>query len=335
MSSLSPTQVQYMEAHIHDNKSKGIIVANVVCLTAAYLAVGLRFFARSLTKAGFGADDFWIGFALLLCTGQIISSSLTVRYGMGKHIILVTNTYGLATTVLAAECLYNATIPAIKVAILCLYNRIFPQRQFRYTLVYVGLFVIAYSVAQFFGDIFQCVPLEALWDPTVHKKCINIAAVIISGGVINIVTDFILLTLPMPLLWNLNVSKSKKRMLSAVFLVGGCTCIASIVRLFYAKGVNSTDSTYNTTGALITSSVEMSAGIISACIPTYRPLIHKIIHGHLSVGSLGWLSRRGQTDEEHIKMSSVATGSDKGWSAITEPKDLVEDEQVLRPIDRE
>ena len=54
-----------MEAHIHDNRSEGIIVANIVCLSAAYLAVGLRFFARNLTKAGFGADDFWIAFALV------------------------------------------------------------------------------------------------------------------------------------------------------------------------------------------------------------------------------------------------------------------------------
>lgn len=122
---------------------------------------------------------------------------------------------------MAAECLYNSTIPVVKVSILCFYRRIFPQRWFKHSLLGLGLFVSGYGIAQLFGDIFQCVPLRKLWASTTPGRCINFEALIIAGGVINIVTDFVILGLPMPLLWHLGVPTRKKRLLSIVFSVGG------------------------------------------------------------------------------------------------------------------
>ena len=121
---------------------------------------------------------------------------------------------------MAAEILYSATIPTIKVSILCLYARIFPQKWFKYILWAVGVFCVAYTVAQFLADVLQCVPLDKLWDPTVAGACINFESVIISGGILNIVTDFMILTLPMPLVWQLQVPTAKKRTLSIMFGIG-------------------------------------------------------------------------------------------------------------------
>lgn len=122
---------------------------------------------------------------------------------------------------MAAECLYNSTIAMIKVSILCFYRRIFPLRWPKYTLVGLGLFVSGYGIAQLFGDIFQCVPLRKMWIPTAPGRCINLEALIIAGGVINIITDFVILGLPMPLLWHLKIPARKKRQLSIVFSIGG------------------------------------------------------------------------------------------------------------------
>ena len=77
-----------------------------------------------------------------------------------------------------------------------------------------------YSIASFFGDIFQCVPLRKLWIPTVPGRCINFEALIIAGGVLNVVTDFAILGLPMPLLWRLEAPTRRKRLLSIVFSFG-------------------------------------------------------------------------------------------------------------------
>lgn len=122
---------------------------------------------------------------------------------------------------MAAECFYNSTIPVVKVSILCFYRRIFPQRWFKHSLVGLGLFVSGYSIAGFIGSAFQCVPLRKLWAPTAPGRCINLGALVTAVGVINIVTDFVILGLPMPLLWHLGVPRRKKVLLSIVFSVGG------------------------------------------------------------------------------------------------------------------
>lgn len=64
--SLTPEQLAYMEKHINDNKAVDIIVANIICAIAAYIAVGLRFWARHLARVHYGGDDWWIVGALVI-----------------------------------------------------------------------------------------------------------------------------------------------------------------------------------------------------------------------------------------------------------------------------
>ena len=73
MASLSPSDVRYQNAHIHDNKSTEIIVACGICLTAAYSAVILRFVSRRVGKTPLEADDYTIVAALVSSTLQFLS----------------------------------------------------------------------------------------------------------------------------------------------------------------------------------------------------------------------------------------------------------------------
>ena len=65
MSSFTPSELQYMKLHAADNRTAQIHASNVVCAVAAYIAVLLRLFARSLTKAKYGLDDWLIGVSLV------------------------------------------------------------------------------------------------------------------------------------------------------------------------------------------------------------------------------------------------------------------------------
>ena len=70
MSSFSPTDLQYMQSHIGDDRSRQIYATNVVCAVAAYVAVLLRLIARSLTKAKYGFDHW------LIVAGLVIKNSI-------------------------------------------------------------------------------------------------------------------------------------------------------------------------------------------------------------------------------------------------------------------
>ena len=120
-----------------------------------------------------------------------------------------------------AETFYNASIMMTKLSILGLFHRIFPLKWFKRAILFLAFFIVAYSITQMFGTIFQCVPIRSKWTPDITPKCINYVAMIIGFGVVNILTDFIMLAFPIPALWSLQISSHRKWALSFMFLIGG------------------------------------------------------------------------------------------------------------------
>lgn len=108
-----------------------------------------------------------------------------------------------------------------KLSALFLLERIFPGRKFRHILWGIGAFVLAYSLAQTFGIIFTCVPVSAIWNPSVKGRCINSDDLYLACSSFNILTDFVILGLPMPKLWKLKISTTQKIQLTITFALGG------------------------------------------------------------------------------------------------------------------
>lgn len=108
----------------------------------------------------------------------------------------------------------------IKISTLVLFSRIFPGRKFNRMLWAVGLFVSIYSTVMVTTMIFQCRPIKRVWDPTVKAKCIDISKIFIVMGSMNVLTDFILLCLPLPLLWKLQLGRETKLQLIGIFSIG-------------------------------------------------------------------------------------------------------------------
>ena len=67
MSTLSPSDIQYMEEHVKDSRVPGMIATTIVCAIASILAIGLRLLARRLASLHLKADDWWIIVSLVFC----------------------------------------------------------------------------------------------------------------------------------------------------------------------------------------------------------------------------------------------------------------------------
>ena len=89
--SLPASDIQYQEEHINDTKQPNLIASSVICLTAAYIAVALRLVARRSARLALAADDYVIILALFFTTAFVAMVLVDVRYGLGKHLILVTD----------------------------------------------------------------------------------------------------------------------------------------------------------------------------------------------------------------------------------------------------
>jgi hypothetical protein len=108
-----------------------------------------------------------------------------------------------------------------KVSVLLLYMRIFVTRTFRVFCWMALIVVLGWSIGSIFATIFQCVPLKGSWDKTLDARCINSDTFWISYGALNIVTDVMVLALPMPMIWKLQMKLRDRIMLIGVFLLGG------------------------------------------------------------------------------------------------------------------
>lgn len=121
-------------------------------------------------------------------------------------------------------------------------------------------------------------PVAYFWDKAIKGgHCMNEYAVWFTNAGVNIVTDFAIIILPMPVLRSLNLPLKQKRGLILVFTLGGFVCIVSILRLQSLVIIsNSTDPTFDNPPAATWSSIETNVGLICACLPALRPLLSQL-----------------------------------------------------------
>lgn len=117
--------------------------------------------------------------------------------------------------------LYLALAAVIRLALILFFERIFfPNPKFKvYTRIGIFSCVIFY-IALLFRSIFQCSPLQKVWDPLLPGHCISQAVGSYTTGIFNIISDLYILILPMPCIWALNLDIGRKLRIMAVFSVG-------------------------------------------------------------------------------------------------------------------
>ncbi|KAL8933697.1 MAG: hypothetical protein Q9216_006245 [Gyalolechia sp. 2 TL-2023] len=227
------------------DRGPGIIAGNIVVTVLAIVAVGLRVLSRHLQRASLRTDDYLIFVALAF---------------------------------LATEIIWAASIPVIKISILLLYVRIFGCLRYFKVLAYIiGTFSICWSIMAMLVPLLQCRPIERIWDRSVDGTCINSTLFFKIGSGPNVLTDFVLLALPLPAVWNLHTTRAQKLSLTATFLLGSLTCIISLVRLIELITKPTQDHTWSLSNVAIWSTAESNLGIVSACMPTMKPLLLRLV----------------------------------------------------------
>ena len=109
----------------------------------------------------------------------------------------------------------------VKLSLLILYYRIFGvNERFRWALfVVIGIWTL-YSWADTFIVIFQCNPVQKTWTPTEPGHCLDLIKLGVAAGYINILTDFMIIILPIPIVISLQLSTKTRLAVIAIFTTG-------------------------------------------------------------------------------------------------------------------
>ncbi|KAI0013158.1 hypothetical protein F4779DRAFT_566026 [Xylariaceae sp. FL0662B] len=261
-----------------DNLQPWCISVVTAVTVLALVSVGLRLLARWEKRQELWWDDYMIVWSMIWNLVVVGFIAGMLQYGMGIHVEQVPMEHIVmeAKFLLVAEILYVFNLVWTKLAILLMFYRIFRFSYFKTAAYIIGGFIIIWVITITFLFIFICVPVEKMWYPDLPGRCIHQVATWIANAASTILSDIAILVLPMPRIWQLQLRRAEKIGLTFAFGLGFFVVFASAYRVSVLFSYNAADPSYTLAPTVGWTAIEMSAGIVSACLPTLVPAIKLI-----------------------------------------------------------
>ncbi|KAJ5501054.1 hypothetical protein N7527_012175 [Penicillium freii] len=259
------------------NQQTQMLAAVITLMIIGTLAVILRVYTRAKTsQTNFGLDDFLILAALWFAYGTGICVIISIKYKNGWHQQALTDSefVSLWKLLLAHVFIYSTTVTLTKCSIVVFYRRIF---NLRWLLYFAIVIILGYFVAVIVTIAAACRPTSYFWeqytDPTAEGTCIDVPQFLFVNGIAAVAIDVMILCVPAPVIWTLQMPKSQRVAVTSILLLGGFVCIAGVVRVvFLYKHTHSKDPSWTIAPVFMWSCVEPFIGIVCACLPTFSPL---------------------------------------------------------------
>lgn len=148
---------------------------------------------------------------------------LAVVHGYGRHIDDLD--LNQAETALMffwiAQTPYKVVVSLNKISVVLFSKRIFTMKSFQIACWIVLFILIGWGLGALGATVFQCIPAEGSWNPNVNATCIDKDAFWLAFATGNAITDAMVLILPLPMVFKLQLKLRDKIMLSGIFLLGG------------------------------------------------------------------------------------------------------------------
>ncbi|KAK5937273.1 hypothetical protein PMZ80_010573 [Knufia obscura] len=256
------------------------ILATTASLTAISLfVVVLRFYVRVFMLKNFGSDD-WV-MALTACAAAAVLGCWVeeTKTGIGWHIDDISEEQQMhLTKIMFIHGVINMNaVTFVKISVALNLRRFMQTKRQRMFLAGLIVFLIAFTITCSCTIIFNCIPVAATWDRELAKtaKCFSLPVfkgLAINNSVFNILTDFLLAVLPIPIVVRLHTNMRTKITLSLILSLGlfaGSAATVKAVKQFQFFGVR--DYTWDA-DYWLWHDIELSVGIVAASLPALRPL---------------------------------------------------------------
>ncbi|PWY69041.1 integral membrane protein [Aspergillus sclerotioniger CBS 115572] len=264
--------------HPNQNLRRSVIIALYFAFILSTVAVALRLLARKITGSKLYLDDYLIIIALLFKYGCSIGVTILLFNGLGSHITMIPqkNLTVYFKIGWSNSFVYTCCVAFIKLSILAVYKRLFAAKSMTISVNIVGTIVILWALSVSIAGVLNCVPVHKFWDRTVPGHCVDTVSYYYGQQIPNILTDVVLLVMPLKSVWALPISKAQRLLLSGVFLVGILTLCFDIVRLVAMIQLTQAgpDITYNQVPVVVWTCMEAAVGITAACLSHIRPLFN-------------------------------------------------------------
>lgn len=196
---------------------------------------------------------------------------------------------------------YFVVIALVEVSILLLYRHVFYPTHLRYTSIILAAICAAWLIAALVIEIGYPGHPISLYFPGSSSVVFNVTYLPfwLAMSIIETLIEIIILVLPIREIYHLQLSRQKKILLSLILSLGGFVVLTGVVRMAVLYRPGEVD--FDLTQGDIWLNVHLGTAIISACLPTFRPLIPRS-----SGGTSRYHSRQGSYSINHSTALSAA-----------------------------
>ncbi|KAK4642689.1 hypothetical protein QC761_510700 [Podospora bellae-mahoneyi] len=234
-------------------ESNSNVFIAVVCVvwSLAFCTALVRFYTRAIVVRSFGKDDIFMVLAVLCGIGGLAAWIVGCHNGYGQHTDTIPRD---RWKILLEAQFFQSVIEAsfafgfLKISIALSLLRLSRGKWYKWILWGLITFTVFYTLFAFITFMTRCQPVSGQWNPDIKPKCYGKVMYRNFGlfnTACNIFTDLSFATLPIPLIWSLQLQRRLRIYLIAI-LSGGYF-------------------------------LQLDIGIIAACAPTLRPLLGRFL----------------------------------------------------------
>ncbi|KAI0177074.1 hypothetical protein BJ166DRAFT_490942 [Pestalotiopsis sp. NC0098] len=230
------------------DKRPALLASAIVLSLIATAFVLLRFGSRRLIRQSPGLDD-WFCLAALFFHHMFLADGGVAAFqgGLGRDLTTTVgeNPESVVILRLVTEVIYAFSSPLIKLSVLAFYWHIFPTRTVRLGCKIIATLSIIWCIECTITNFVQCRPLKAIWHTELQTllttQCFNWPSFYLGTSIINCTIDSLAVALPVYEVVQLHTSRTQKFKICCVFLLGGITCVASMIHAVTLDGVYGAD----------------------------------------------------------------------------------------------
>jgi len=204
-----------------DKCFRGIILLSLLTV-GSLVFVSARLYARWLAGQKMRFDDYTIVASLSVCSiVQVIEIIGCFVWHIGRHMWDITfEQYKLCLMVgWIVEWSYYPILFFLKASILYFYYNLLSASVFLKRATQITFVVLVLGWAFFFVNFFQCRQF-AFWKHPLQRKCFDEIRLLSSIGIFSIVTDILILAIPVSVLPRLTLRPREKILLAFLFALG-------------------------------------------------------------------------------------------------------------------
>ncbi|KAI0448034.1 hypothetical protein F4803DRAFT_496251 [Xylaria telfairii] len=286
----------------------------------ALVSVVLRFYARRMMMQ-IALDDWFLLAALVFALAMVAPFYFYLKLNYfgwrGADVPEFDPSPGRWWFYLA-QIFYNPVLALVKTSILVFLLRLGGhRRRVRYFIYGLLTFNGLQAIAVFLVAVFQCIPIEANWDPVAAAtaKCIYPSFHVIVSS-ITLTTDLLVLIIPFWIFLGLKLPLAARIAIISVFLTGlavtviGAVRLYNVYKLFFIPPDPNYDPYYDI--GITLNSIEINLAIVSGAAPGLRPLFRKWFPGLFGGSSKKYLGRAYPYKSDNDYSKGISNGTEGG-----------------------